>query len=165
VSGATIAVAPDALVRCWVDGFHARDVEGMLARLDSEVRFHPLRLSGLDGSYRGHDGVQRWFARLTQLHHDYVIAWSEVYGSGDDKVLAVGELRLAGNPEIVFLRTAPDRRRRDRGGESLIQRSRHAGTPRLDFMTHRSGDAPAHHKSVPRTLRPGARALCKTGNR
>ena len=101
MSGATIAVAPDALVRCWVDRFHARDVEGMLARLDSEVRFHPLRLSRLAGSYRGHDGVQRWFARLTQLHHDYVIAWSEVYGSGDDRVLAVGELRLAGNPEIA----------------------------------------------------------------
>jgi SnoaL-like domain len=63
----------------------ARDVEGMLAHLDPEVRFHPLRLSGLDGSYRGHDGVQRWFARQTQLHHDYAIVLSEVCGSGDDK--------------------------------------------------------------------------------
>ena len=101
MSGATIAPAPDALVRGWMDAFHARDVEGMLARLDPEVRFHPLRLSGLDGSYRGHDGVQRWLARLTQLHHDYVIALSEVHGSRDDKVLAVGELRLAGNIEIA----------------------------------------------------------------
>ena len=50
MSGATSALAPDALVRRWVDAFHARDVEGMLAHLDPEVRFHPLRLSGLDGS-------------------------------------------------------------------------------------------------------------------
>lgn len=73
----------------------------MLACLDPEVRFHPLRLSGLDGSYRGHDGVQRWFAQLAQLHHDYVIALFEVRGSGDNRVLAVGELRLAGKLEIA----------------------------------------------------------------
>ena len=51
-SASLTALAPDALVRCWVDAFNAQDLECMLARLDPEVRFHPLRLSGLDGSYR-----------------------------------------------------------------------------------------------------------------
>ena len=53
VSGATIAAAPEALVTRWVDAFDARDVEGMLVCLDPDVRFHPLRLDGLDRSYRG----------------------------------------------------------------------------------------------------------------
>ena len=101
MSAPLTAQAPDALVRRWVDAFNAQDLEGMLARLDREVRFHPLRLSGLDGSYRGHDGVRRWFAQLTQLHHEHVIVLSEVHRAGDGKVLAVGALTLAGNFDIA----------------------------------------------------------------
>ena len=81
--------------------FNARDLEGMLARLDPEVRLHPLRLRGLDGSYDGHDGVQRWFERLKQSRHEHVIVLSHVHGSRDDHVLAVGSLKLAGNVEIA----------------------------------------------------------------
>ena len=99
MSGA--AAAPDALVSGWVDAFNAKDLDGMLARLASDVRFHPLRLSGLDGSYRGHGGVQRWFAQLTRLRYEHVIVMSNVHSSGDDKVLAVGALRLVGNMEIA----------------------------------------------------------------
>jgi hypothetical protein len=66
VSGATVALSSDVLVRQWVDAFNVRDLEGMLERVDPEVRFHPLRLRGLDGSYDGHDDVQRWFARLSR---------------------------------------------------------------------------------------------------
>ena len=36
-----------------------RDLEGILGRFHPEVRFHPLRFIGLDGSDRGHDGVRR----------------------------------------------------------------------------------------------------------
>ncbi len=101
MSGATVALSSDVLVRQWVDAFNARDLEGMLARLDPEVRLHPLRLRGLDGSYDGHDGVQRWFVRLRQLRYEYVIVLSDVHGSGNAKVLAVGSLRLGGNFETA----------------------------------------------------------------
>ena len=101
MSGATVALSSDVLVRHWVDAFNARDLEGMLARLDPEVRLYPLRLRGLDGSYDGHDGVQRWFARLTQLRHEHVIVLSDVHGAGDDRVLAVGGLTVAGEFEIA----------------------------------------------------------------
>jgi SnoaL-like domain len=100
VSGATTAPGRDAIVR-WVDAFNERDLEGMLARLHPKVRLHPLRLRGLDGSYRGNDGVQRWIARLTQLRHEHVIVLSDVHGSRDDNVLEVGSLRLVGNFEIA----------------------------------------------------------------
>ena len=101
VSGATIALSPDALVTRWVDAFNARDLEGMLARLCPEVRLHPLRVGGIDGSYRGHDGVRRWFARLTRLHHKHHIAVSDVHCAGDGKVLAVGALTLGEDFEIA----------------------------------------------------------------
>ncbi len=101
MSGPTVAPAPDALVSRWVDAFNAKHLEGMLARLDPEVRFHPLRLSGLDRSYRGHDGVERWFVQLARLRYEHVIVVSDVHGIGDDKVLVVGALRLIGNLEIA----------------------------------------------------------------
>ena len=100
VSRATTAPARDAIVR-WVDAFNGRDLEGMLARFHPEVRFHPLRLVGLDGSYRGHDGVRRWFVRRTQLRHEHVLVLSDVHGAGDDQVLAVGALTLAGDFEVA----------------------------------------------------------------
>jgi SnoaL-like domain len=65
-SGARTAPAPDAIVTRWVDAFNVWDLEGMLARFHPEVLFHPLRVAGLDRSYRGHDGVRRWFVRRTQ---------------------------------------------------------------------------------------------------
>lgn len=58
VSGATIAPARNAVVG-WVDAFNERDLEGKLGRFYPEVGSQPLRLVGLDGSYRGHNGV-RW---------------------------------------------------------------------------------------------------------
>jgi hypothetical protein len=100
-SGVTTAPAPDAIVTRWVDAFNVWDLEGMLARLHPEVLFHPLRLTGLDRSYRGHDGVRRWFVRRTQLRHEHLFVLSDVHGAADDQVLAVGALALAGEVEIA----------------------------------------------------------------
>jgi ketosteroid isomerase-like protein len=77
--------------------FNARDLDGMLACLDPEVVFHPLRLTGTDRSYRGHDGVRRWLDQLEQLGHDYVIEVGELRSTQSDSVVAAGgELRLDG---------------------------------------------------------------------
>ena len=91
------ALAPEVVVRRWVQAFNAQDLKGMLACVDPRVSLYPLRLGGLDGSYRGHDGVRRWFARLRQLRHEHVIVLSDVQGAGDGKVIAVGALTLPGN--------------------------------------------------------------------
>jgi ketosteroid isomerase-like protein len=98
------ALAPEPLVTRWVDAFNARDIEGMLVCLDPDVRFHPLRLGGLDGSYRGHDDVRRWLARRTLLRHEHVMVMSDVNRAGDGKVLAAGALSLVGDLEIAPFR-------------------------------------------------------------
>lgn len=72
----------------------------MLGCLDAEVRFHPLRLSGLSGSYRGHDGVCDWFARL-RIRHEHRIRVTEVQSVDEDLVSVVGSLCLGGDPEIA----------------------------------------------------------------
>ena len=45
----------------WVDACNEHDLEGKLGRFHPEVRSHPLKLVGLDGAYRGYDGV-RWYS-------------------------------------------------------------------------------------------------------
>ena len=86
----------EVVVSGWVDATNRRDLAGILARLDPDVCFHPLRLTGLDGSYRAHDGVRRWFERLSVLQHEHVIDLSAIEVAGDGQMIAVGALRLGG---------------------------------------------------------------------
>jgi ketosteroid isomerase-like protein len=95
-----VAQGLEEVVSRWVDAFNQRDLDGMLRRLDADVDFHPLRLSGLRGSYRGHDGVREWFANLKRLRHEHRIVLSEARAVAGGSVFAVGSLSLAGEPDI-----------------------------------------------------------------
>ena len=81
----------------WISAFNMRDLAGMLACLDRDVRFHPLKLHGVaDGGYRGHEGVERWFAEITARGHDHRIVVSELRALPAGVILTVGRLRFAG---------------------------------------------------------------------
>jgi ketosteroid isomerase-like protein len=45
------------------EAFNRRDLEGMLALMHDEVEIEP-RLGALEGDYRGHEGVRRWWSNL-----------------------------------------------------------------------------------------------------
>jgi hypothetical protein len=75
----------------------------MLMRLDPRVDFHPLRLGGLGGSYRGHDGVRDWFLQTTRQVGEYQIGLSEVRSVGEGEVFAVGSLHLSGERHVGAL--------------------------------------------------------------
>jgi hypothetical protein len=89
------------VVRGWVEAFNDRDLDGMLARMDRGVDFHPLRFPGLETSYRGHDGVRAWHAQLEALDWRYRIELSEVRGTSDGGVLMLGEVWIGDEPEPV----------------------------------------------------------------
>jgi ketosteroid isomerase-like protein len=87
--------APVDLVSSWVAAFNERDLDGMLDCLDRNVDFRPLKLTGLDRSYRGHDRVRRWFEQIGQLGYDYRLDVDSL--SSDDEgsvVIVAGSLRL-----------------------------------------------------------------------
>ncbi len=94
------AQAPESVVTRWVDAFNTRDLDGMLACLAADVAFHPLRLSGLRASYRGHDGVREWFTQLKHLRHEHLIVLCEAREAGQGQVFTSGSLGLAGEPDI-----------------------------------------------------------------
>jgi hypothetical protein len=80
----------------WISSFNARDLAGMLACLDRDVRFHPLKLNGVTSSgYRGHAGVERWFAEITARGHEHRIVVSEFRTLPAGVTLTIGRLSFA----------------------------------------------------------------------
>lgn len=69
-----------------IEAFNRRDLDGMLALTHAEVEIEP-RLVGMEGGYRGHEGVRRWWSDLLEGFPDYTV---EV-----EDVLALGEMTLA----------------------------------------------------------------------
>lgn len=97
---APVPEIPETIVVRLVEAFNARDLDGMLRLVDPAVVFHPLRLGGLRGPYRGHDGVREWFAQLERLRQEHRIVLSEARSVGDGQVFAAGSLSLRGEPDV-----------------------------------------------------------------
>jgi uncharacterized protein len=83
-----------ALIHHAFEAFGEQDVEGFVGCMDPEIEFEP-HLAGVEGSYRGHDGIRKFMAdgsevielRRTDLH--------EVRDLGD-RVLARGTFHIRG---------------------------------------------------------------------
>jgi hypothetical protein len=100
-SAGASALGPKALVLRWVNAFNARNLDALLSCLHTEVDFHPLKLPGVDRSYRGCEGVRAWFGRLDALHYRHRIELSEVRAGGRGQLLAIGALSVPGHGSVV----------------------------------------------------------------
>jgi hypothetical protein len=100
-SAGASALGPKALILRWVNAFNARNLDALLSCLHTEVDFHPLKLLGIDCSYRGHEGVRVWFSRLDALHYRHRIELSEVREGGRGQLLAIGSLSVPGHGSVV----------------------------------------------------------------
>jgi ketosteroid isomerase-like protein len=65
-----------------VDAFNRRDLEAFLALMDVDVESLP-RIGFVEGSFRGHDGVVRWWNTLLEAFPDYSVEILEVHDLGD----------------------------------------------------------------------------------
>ena len=80
------------LTRRAFQAFNDRDLDALLAGLHEEVEAFP-RLAALEGGYRGHDGVRRWWTQLIGTFPDFHVEVLEVRDLGKFVLLA---LRLSG---------------------------------------------------------------------
>ena len=80
------------LTRRAFQAFNDRDLDALLAGLHDDVEAFP-HLAALEGGYRGHDGVRRWWAHLLGAFRDFRVEILEVRDLGEFIVLA---LRLRG---------------------------------------------------------------------
>jgi SnoaL-like domain len=100
-SASASALGPKALVLRWVNAFNARNLDGLISCLHPEVDFRPLKLVGIDRSYRGHQGVRVWFGRLEALHYRHRIELTQVREGSREQLLAIGTLSVAQHRAVV----------------------------------------------------------------
>ena len=74
----------------------------MLGLMSTEVEIHPLRLHGLDPSYRGHDGVRGWFDEIARQQHRHLIQVAELVEISDDRVLSDGQVVVRNQTVMPF---------------------------------------------------------------
>ena len=74
-----------------VDLFNRGDLDALLRMVDDEVEIHS-RLVVMEGGYRGHGGVRRWWQDLFSVFPDWHIEIVEVRDLGD-RTLAVLDVR------------------------------------------------------------------------
>jgi ketosteroid isomerase-like protein len=81
------------LTRRAFQAFDDRDLDALLAMLDDDVEALPI-LAGMEGGYRGHDGVRRWWASLLGTFPDFQAEVFEVEDRGD---VTIATLRFRGH--------------------------------------------------------------------
>jgi ketosteroid isomerase-like protein len=81
------------LTRRAFEAFRDRDLDALLAMLDNDVEAFPI-LAGMEGGYRGHEGVRRWWAALLGTFPDFHAEIVEVHDRGD---VTVAVLRMRGH--------------------------------------------------------------------
>jgi ketosteroid isomerase-like protein len=75
------------------DAFNRRDLDALLALMDDDVEAFP-QLVAMEGGYRGHVGIRRWWQNLLGTFPDYAIEVVEVRDLGK---VALGVLRVRGH--------------------------------------------------------------------
>jgi ketosteroid isomerase-like protein len=82
------------LVRRAYDAFNRRDLDGFLALMDPDVEAEPRTLGIEGGSYKGRDGMRRWWTELLAVFDDFEVDVIEVRGNGD---VTLVKLRIGGH--------------------------------------------------------------------
>lgn len=63
------------------EAFNRRDLDAVLALMDDSIEIEP-RFGALEGYYRGHEGVRRWWSSLLASLPDYTAEVEEVRDLG-----------------------------------------------------------------------------------
>ena len=71
------------------EAFNRGDLDAVLALMHDEVEIEP-RLGALEGDYRGHEGVRRWWSNLLEFLPDYAAEVEELDDLGD---VTLGQIR------------------------------------------------------------------------
>jgi ketosteroid isomerase-like protein len=89
-------------IREGIAALNRRDVDGIAATLDPDVELVPLR-AVLDGSaYRGHEGMRRWLADMSEDWTDFEFALDDVRELGPGRVLVQATMHLRGQSGVAL---------------------------------------------------------------
>jgi ketosteroid isomerase-like protein len=75
------------IVRAALETTSIRDIDGVIERLDPEVRFDLSERVFNPGIYEGHDGFRRFVQEIDEVWEDFRIEPLEFIDAGEDKVV------------------------------------------------------------------------------
>src|SRR5262245_56356511 len=76
-----------------IDALNGRDLDAFLELIDGDAEVAP-RLVAIEGSYRGHEGIRRWWKSLFDAFPDYRV---EAVDVRDEDDVTVADLRWRGH--------------------------------------------------------------------
>jgi len=82
------------VMRAVMNAFAGEDLPAFLPLMDPDIQFEP-HLAGVEGSYAGHDGVERFFADAFETFEVLDAKYPDIRDLGD-RVLVLGTLRFEG---------------------------------------------------------------------
>ena len=82
-----------ALTRVFADAFNRRDWDAFLAIAHEEIRVES-RLAAMEGAYKGHAGLRRWWENLLSVFPDYEVEIEELRDLGE---VTLGHIRGQGH--------------------------------------------------------------------
>lgn len=82
------------LMRRALDAFDTQDLAAFVSCMDPEIEFEP-HLALVEGRYRGHDGIRRFFADGSEVIEIRRTAVDEVRDLGD-RIIALGTFHIRG---------------------------------------------------------------------
>ena len=94
------------LVHRGYDALARRDLDALLALMDPEVEIAPLIAVALGATYRGHDGVRRFWSELVSSFPDFTAEVVEVRDLGDRTLAAVRSRAHGAGSDAPFEETA-----------------------------------------------------------
>ena len=90
-----MASANVEIIRRGLDAYNKGDVEAVLETADPDIEFVPLRSLVVGGSYRGHEGIRRFFEDLGDEWEGFSIG-NEEFREREGSVLLLGEFAAKG---------------------------------------------------------------------
>ena len=88
------------IIRSLVDAWNRGDREAFMAMWDEEAEFYPLRAQLEGESYRGHDGLERFFGEMAEDWEDVGFEMHEARDAGE-QVVSIGRFRARGRASGV----------------------------------------------------------------
>jgi ketosteroid isomerase-like protein len=83
------------------DAFNRRDIDSYLETMAADVEVFP-RQAAMEGVYRGHAGIRRWWADLLDVFPDFTVEVIEVRDLGDMTLAALRFHGHGGDSESPF---------------------------------------------------------------
>lgn len=99
-----MASANIEIIRRGLDAYNRGDVEAVLETADPDIEFMPLRSLVVGGSYRGHEGIRRYFEDLDDEWENFSIGNEEIR-ERENSVLLLGEFSATGRASGMEMRS------------------------------------------------------------